>query len=597
MANQDFESRHGVSTLAARRLSRRRGCGRNSMTPIRGQSLIVRVVALLVTVIGWAATSNAPVSAAASAAPAWQTTWTSPTDLGVGVTSNSTTRDIATVAVGGSSLKFTFSNLWSMTPTTFSAVTVGVQQSGATVTPGTFIPVTFNNSPSVTIAPQSRVTSDPVAMTVHAGESLAISIAVSGSATVSVHYCCQGRVDSYATDNGAGNLTQIASSPQFDPRLPNWTMRWLSAIAVGGSPAQGTIVAFGDSITDGYGYTNNSFSWVDALQSRISQLPANQQMSVVNEGIAANTLTAFPPHFSFDKTGGGLPGVTRLENDALTLPGVKAVVLLLGTNDIWFGAGGRSVHPIPPYGTAPSIEAGMRQIIAATHARGIKVYGITLLPRATSTTADHDLPENWWPSEQAILSAVNTWMLSPGSGFDGVLNLNAVMANVYNGSCQSTTPFAPYFNPDHLHPNIAGQTAIANAIPTTLFDLPEAPQLPPLVSVTPTANCAAAQLAAQVFAAGTTPGTTTTTSTTTTVPATTTTQAPGLLGGHARTFAEYLLILLIALTLVMLGVARRRAIRRRAIRRRSSWHPDYPRTGPPQRRPPPPPRKGPPPRR
>ncbi|MBW4076912.1 MAG: hypothetical protein HIU84_00050 [Acidobacteria bacterium] len=435
-------------------------------------------------------------------------------------------------------------------------------------------------------------------MTVHAGESLAISIAVSGSATVSVHYCCQGRVDSYATDNGVGNLTQTPSSPNFDPRLPNWTMRWLSAIAVGGSPAQGTIVAFGDSITDGYGYTNNSFSWVDALQSRISRLPANQQMSVVNEGIAANTLTAFPPQASFDKTGGGLPGVTRLQNDALTLPGVKAVVLLLGTNDIWFGAGGVKAHPIPPYGTAPSIEAGMRQVIAATHARGIKVYGITLLPRATSTAADHDLAENWFPSEQAILSAVNTWMLSPGSGFDGVLNLNAVMANVYNGSCQSATPFAPYFNPDHLHPNVAGQTVMADAIPTTLFDLPEAPQLPLLVTATPTANCAAAQLAAQIFAAGTTPGTTTTTtSTTTTVPATTTTQAPGLLGGHARTYAEYLLILLIALTLVVLGVARRRAIRRRAIRRRSSWHPDYPRTGPPQRRPPPPPRKGPPPRR
>ncbi|MHB1251837.1 MAG: GDSL-type esterase/lipase family protein [Acidimicrobiales bacterium] len=536
---------------------------------LQGRS-VVRLAALLVMLIGWGVTSLAPASAATSTSPPWQTTWTSPTDLAVGVTSNSTTRDIATVAVGGSSLKFTFSNLWSDTATTFGAVTVGVQQSGATVTPGTFIPVTFNNSPSVTIAPRSQVTSDPVAMSVHAGESLAISIAVSGSATVSVHYCCGGHVDSYATDNGGGNLTEVPSSPKFDPRLPNWTMRWLSAIAVGGSPAQGTIVAFGDSITDGYGYTNNAFSWVNALQSRISQLPASQQMSVVNEGISANTLTVFPPNSTFAYTGGGLPGVTRLQNDALALPGVKAVVLLLGTNDIWFGAGGLKAHPIPPYGTAPAIEAGMRQIIAATHAHGLKVFGITLLPRSTSTLGvGVDLAENWTPGEQAILSAVNTWMLSPGSGFDGVLNLSAVMGNVYNGSCQPTSPFAAYFNPDHLHPNVAGQTIMADAIPTTLFDMPEAPQVPPLVSATPTANCAAAQLAAQVFAAGTTPGTTTTTtSTTTTVPATTTTAAPGLLGGHARTYAEYLLIFLIALTLFLLGVARRRAIRRRAIRRR-----------------------------
>jgi lysophospholipase L1-like esterase len=572
---------------------------RRPVMPLFDGGFIVRILVILIMLLGWAVTSISPASATTSTAPAWQTTWTSPTDLAVGITTNSTTRDIATVAVGGSSLEFTFSNLWSATPTTFNAVTVGVQQSGATVTPGTFVPVTFNNSPSVTIPARSQVTSDPVAMTVHAGESLAISISVSGSATVSVHYCCYGHVDSYATSNGAGNLTQTSSSPAFNPQLTNWTMRWLSAIAVGGSPAQGTIVAFGDSITDGYGYTNIGFSWVNALQSRISQLPASEQMSVVNEGIAGNTLTVFPPNSTYEQTSGGLPGVTRLQNDALALPGVKAVVLLLGTNDIWFGAGGVKAHPIPPYGTAPSIEAGMRQVIAATHAQGLKIYGITLLPRATSTAADHDLPENWTPGEQAILSAVNTWMLSPGAGFDGVLNLAAVMGNVYNGSCDPATPFAAYFNPDHLHPNAAGQTVMADAIPTTLFNLPEAPQLPLLVNVTPTASCAAAQLAAQIFAAGNTPGTTTTTSTstTTTVPATTTTQSPGIFGGHARTYAAYLLIFLILLTLLLLGVARRRAIRRRAIRRRSSWHPDYPRTGPPQRRPPPPPRKGPPPRR
>ena len=570
---------------------------RGPVTPLFGSGFIVRILVILIMLLGWAVTSISPASATTSTAPAWQTTWTSPTDLAVGVTTNSTTRDIATVAVGGSSLEFTFSNLWSTTPTTFDAVTVGVQQSGAVVTPGTFVPVTFNNSSSVTIPARSQVTSDPVAMTVHAGESLAISISVSGSATVSVHYCCYGHIDSFATSNGAGNLTQASSSPAFNPQLPNWTMRWLSAIAVGGSPAQGTIVAFGDSITDGYGYTNIGFSWVNALQSRISQLPASEQMSVVNEGIAGNTLTVFPPNSTYALTSGGLPGVTRLENDALALPGVKAVVLLLGTNDIWFGAGGVKAHPIPPYGTAPSIEAGMRQVIAATHAKGVKIYGITLLPRATSTAADHDLPENWTPGEQAIMSAVNTWMLSPGAGFDGVLNLGAVMGNVYNGSCDPVTPFAAYFNPDHLHPNAAGQTVMADAIPTTLFNLPEAPQLPLLVNVTPTTNCAAAQLAAQIFAAGNTPGTTTTTSTstTTTVPATTTTQSPGIFGGHARTYAAYLLIFLILLTLLLLGVARRRAIRRRAIRRRSSWHPDYPRTGPPQRRPPP--RKGPPPRR
>ena len=540
--------------------------------------------------MGWAitifftATATATASTTPTTSPAWQTTWTSPTDLGVGITTNSTTRDIATVAVAGTSLELTFSNLWSATPTTFAAVTVGVQQSGVVVTPGTFVPVTFNANRSVTIAAHARVTSDPIAMAVHAGEALAVSIAVTGSTTVSVHYCCYGHIDSYATSNGAGDLTTSPTSPKFNPQLTSWAMRWLSAIAVGGSPAQGTVVAFGDSITDGYGYLNNGFSWVNALQSRIDQLPASQQMSVVNEGIAGNTLTVFPPNTTYEQKSGGLPGVTRLQNDALSLPGVKVVVLLLGTNDIWFGAGGVTSHPIPPYGTAANIEAGMRQVVASTHAHGLKIFGVTLLPRATSTTADHDLPENWTPAEQAILSAVNTWMLSSSSGFDGVINLGALMGTVYNGGCQPTTPYAAYFNPDHLHPNVAGQTVMADAISTTLFDMPQAPQIPQVVTATPTSGCANAQLAAQILAAGSVPATTTTTATTTTVPVTTTTESLGLFGGHARTYATYLLIILIVPTLAALVVARRRAIRRRAARRRATRLAEYPRTGPPPRR-------------
>jgi hypothetical protein len=187
-------------------------------------------------------------------------------------------------------------------------------------------------------------------------------------------------------------------------------------------------------------------------------------------------------------------------------------------------------------------------------------------------------------------------MLLPSSGFDGVINLGALMGNVYNGACQPATPYAAYFNPDHLHPNVAGQTVMADAIPTTLFDMPQAPQIPQVVAATPTSGCQAAQVAAQILAAGSVPATTTTTApTTTTVPATTTTLSSGLFGGHARTYATYLLVILIALTITALAVARRRAVRQRAIRRKSAWLPDYPRTGPPPRRPPP--RKGPPPRR
>jgi lysophospholipase L1-like esterase len=531
-----------------------------------------------------------------------QTVWTSPTDIAEGLTYNSTTRDIATMPVAGHSLVLSFSNDWSSTATTFIAVTVGVQQSGIDVVPGTIVPVTFNHgSRSVTIAPHSRVSSDPLQMTVQAGESIAVSLATAGYATVSVHFCCDDRIDSYATSNSAGNLTNSPTGAGFNPLLASANMRWLTSVAVAGSPAQGTVVAFGDSITDGFGYTNHAFSWVNALQTRISMLPATQQLSVVNEGIAGNTLTIFPPNTSYDDTSGGVPGVSRLVPDALDLFGVRDVVLFLGTNDIWFGAGGVAGHPIPPYGTAAAIESGMSQVIAETHAHGVRIFGVTLLPRSSSSGVDLEKPEAWLPREQAVLSAVNAWMLSPISGFDGVINLGAVMGDVYNGACRPTLPYSGYFNQDNLHPNSAGQTVMADAISTVLFGIPQAPQVPQLVSVTPTAGCAGALLATQTLAIGRQPTSTTTTTTsttTTTVPVTQTTHPAQSSRGHGPVYILYAIAALLAVALFALWNARRRTQRRRALHRRTRRLVRYPGTPSPRRRGPPP-RSGPkgPPRR
>ena len=181
-----------------------------------------RFVLGLAAVLGWSTGSLVPASATSvpSAPLGWQTTWTSPTDDAAGLTYNSTIRDIATVAVAGNAVQLTFSNLWSSTATTFADVTVGVQQIGANVVPGSLIPVTFRGSRFVTIGPHARVTSDPVVMRVTAGESLAVSIAVSGPATVSAHYCCYGHDDSYATSNGAGNLSAVPAGTGFSAQIP-----------------------------------------------------------------------------------------------------------------------------------------------------------------------------------------------------------------------------------------------------------------------------------------------------------------------------------------------------------------------------------------
>ena len=537
-------------------------------------TVVARIVVSLSVVTGLSLLAT-PSDAATSSA---QVTWASPMDLPLGVTYNSTVRDVATVAVGGSSIALTFSNLWSATPTTFGAVTVGVEQSGPTVVPGTFVPVTFaNGSRSVTIPANGRVTSDPVPMVVRANERLAVTIVVTGQATVSVHYCCTGRIDSWATSDGAGDHSTDPTGQSFNPSLTDGFIRWLSGITVEHSSARGSIAAFGASITDGYGYENAGFSWVDALQRRIDQLPAPQRMSVINEGIAGNTLTVFPPHTSFEGNSGGLPGVTRLATDALAWPGVKDVVVLLGTNDIWFGAGGLTGKPIPPYGTAASIEAGLRSIAAQTRAHHLNVYAVTLLPRATSTTEDHDLPEYWGPAEQSVMSSVNSWLLSGDTGFTGVINLAAVMGDVYNGDCLPNSPFEPYFNPDHLHPNATGETVMANAISTQLFGLSAAPLNPSTVSAVPTPGCAPARVAAALLSAAT-PTTTTTSSVppTTSAPTTTTTLPAPAASNRLRSVLFSVLLGLVVLALILAVILRRRVVKRRRQRRNALRGPTHP---------------------
>jgi lysophospholipase L1-like esterase len=549
----------------------------------RGVS-ITRVVLAVAIFLGSAAVAIMPalagsVSASATtspAVPAWQTAWTSPTDFDAGVADNATARDIAQVAIGGTSIELTLSNLWSNTATTFGSVTVGIQQSGVAVVPGSIVPVTFGNSRSVTIAANASVTSDPVDMAVYAGESLSVSLAEIGPATVSVHFCCAGRIDSYATSNGVGDLTNSPTAAGFNPTLGSTNMRWLSAIAVSDSPGHGTVVAFGDSITEGFGYQNNGFGWPSALQARLAQLAPTQQVSVVNEGISGNTLTAFPPGTSYADTSGGLPGSARLVPDALSLPGVKDVILFLGTNDIWFGAGGESGHPIPPYGTAAAIESGMEEVIAATHAQGIKIFGVTLLPRASSDGFNNEEPEAWTPAEQATLSAVDAWMLTPGSGFDGVINLAAVMGDVYDGACQPTMPYPPYYTGDNLHPNIAGETVMADAISTTLFGIPQAPQVPQLVAVTPTPGCPGAVQAEEVLALARQPATTPTTPTTNTTPRA---HSDRRTASHRSTRGHLTADLLIAPgALVVLSMAALVVTWRRGVHRRSWYRDRGPRT-------------------
>lgn len=386
---------------------------------------------------------------------------------GYGIASNATVRNLATVALGGQAVKFRVSNLWGTQPLVIGAATLAESAGGSAITPGTTHNVTFNGSPSVTIAPGQEVYSDPISMVVTSNETLAISLWVQSTTLVSLHWCCTtSPTRVYFTANGRGNLS--AAPNLLGVGYPGTQTRFVDAVDVLETTGQPSIVVVGDSITDGY---HSTLQWTYVLQQRIDSLPASEQRAVINEGISANAL--LPPSATAptdDLKSGGLPGLTRLANDALDQPGVGEVVLFLGTNDLWFGS------------TASQLIQGYQQAIAEAHKAGIRIVGVTLLPRATN------FDEYWSPTDQANLVAVDNWIRTSGA-FDGILDLAPAVADVYNGQCNPSIMFPPYDSGDHLHPNPAGQTALANAINPATLQLPALPQVPPLVAVTPTPGC------------------------------------------------------------------------------------------------------------
>jgi len=424
---------------------------------------------------GWArGASGAP-----EVAPAWLVSWASPMAWQYGVARDATVRELARLSIGGRSLRVRVSNAFGTAPVTFAAGSVGISAGGAALDPGSARPLRFSGAPGITLAAGQMAYSDPVQLTVVAGQTLDMSLFVAGVAPVSVHPCCQSPVRSYFTPNSGGDRVGEPSGAPFS--LADGWVRWVDAVDVSGAQAGGAVVVMGDSIADGF---NTPLRWTRVLNDRIQQLPPTDQVGVINEAITANTLTATAVNDS--TTGGGPPGIERLGRDVLSQPGLRTVVVAEGTNDLYFGA------------TGAQVISGMQQVIAAVHAAGVRVIGTTILPRSGS--------EAWIAPKEAYRRQVNAWIRTSGA-FDGVIDLAHVTGDVYNGACSPQQMYPPFDSGDHLHPNPAGQTAMADAVQTSAFGIPDAPPAPPLASTRPTPGCPAPPVAGP-SAATTTPSAT-----------------------------------------------------------------------------------------
>ncbi|HET9733349.1 MAG TPA: GDSL-type esterase/lipase family protein [Acidimicrobiales bacterium] len=382
---------------------------------------------------------------------------------GYGEIDNATVRDLVEAATGGRAVRFRISNAFGNAPLQVGAATVGRSLGASAVDPATVRPLTFGGSPSVTIPVGAVAYTDALALPVTAGETLAVSLWVRGPDLVTLHPCCGTAARDWFSPNGGGNVTAAPTLAGESYASP--FERFVDAMDVLQTQGRGSVVVIGDSITDGF---NASTTWTQALQSRVDRLPSSARPAIVNEGITANALTSYVHTDAL--TGGGPAAVQRMGRDALSQAGVSEVILLEGTNDLWFGA------------TAAEVIAGYEQAIAEAHAAGVRIIGMTLLPRRSSRT------EYWSALDQQEMETVNHWILTSGA-FDGVIDSARAVADIFDHQCDPLKIFPPFDSGDHLHPDAAGQVALANAVTPGTIGLTSLPLAAPLVAAIPTPGC------------------------------------------------------------------------------------------------------------
>ncbi|MFE2261338.1 SGNH/GDSL hydrolase family protein [Streptomyces griseosporeus] len=373
-------------------------------------------------------------------AAGWTGSWARSTGgyAPVGPWTDRTLRLVVHTSAGGPRVRLRFDNTFAGAPVRIGAATVAVRDTGAAAR-GTPVRLAFGGAPGVEIPAGAQAVSDPLGFTVPADADLLVSFHLPGTVTaVPVHQVAVQR--SYLS--GAGDHTAEAAATAYTSTLTSWPL--LTGVDVGGGP--GSVVALGDSITDGHRSTpDTNRRWPDVLADRLLGQSDVPHYGVLNHGVGGNrVVTDRYPGDGVSTDQSGVSALHRLDRDVFAQTSVRTVVVFEGVNDLLSGT------------RAPDITAGLAEIAERAHARGLRVLAATILPC-----------EGWGTCTAAVegeRTAVNTWIRA-GAVFDGVLDFDAVVRD----PARPTRILAAYDGGDHLHPGDAGLAALARSVDLRLL--------------------------------------------------------------------------------------------------------------------------------
>jgi lysophospholipase L1-like esterase len=407
--------------------------------PFRAGSICATALIALATpaqaewVASWTAAPHAPVTTQGMFAAA--------------TFENVTLSQILRVSEGGTRLRLRFSNRYGLHPLEIaSARVVRIDDKGQEIA-GSARMLTFGGDPVAVIPRGAPFVSDAVALDMPDLSRLKVEFYLpKATGPCTCHLTGLDELAISPPGNHVGKAFTPASKAQF--------RAFLSVVEVDSPDARGTIVTFGDSITDGAGSTpGTNRRWPDVLADRLQA--AGHEWAVANAAISGNRVLS---------PGMGEAALARFDEDVLSLPNVRYLIVFEGVNDIGNrfrrvtpGQGGQPPFVLDqPEITVEQMIAGYRQLIARAHEKGIKVIGSPIGPYKGAAY--------WSPEGEAARERINHWILTSGA-FDGIVRLDTAFADPADP--QQMRP--GYHMGDHLHGNDAGLKAVGESIDLSLF--------------------------------------------------------------------------------------------------------------------------------
>lgn len=346
------------------------------------------------------------------------------------------------ICFSGSHLRLRFSNLTGTEPITLSKVFISKETSTSHRFP--YIPVTFDQQTSLTLAPGKETESDAIPYAIIAGEVVNVSIYLGNYTQMNAGTLITGPLSKgkYAY----GDFATTEELPMDLTRNTNW-FYFLNTIDILTEEKNHALVCYGDSIT--------AQSWPDYLAERAWQ-EGHHDVSIIRRAVSGTRILRQYDCITYQAY--GLKGATRFPIE-MNVAGADTVIIQHGINDIIHPVGVES-NPFRPWSDMPTVQdliQGTTEIYLA-HARklGLKVWSGTLLPIYGWRTYNEERDQ--------MREEFNQW-LRTSPLFDGCIDFDLAVRDANHPAA-----FAPGFDSgDHLHPSEAAYKAMAECVPELLL--------------------------------------------------------------------------------------------------------------------------------